>query len=70
MILIFVFRFVGEGYKPAFWEASKAIWNWRSIATEEGFDQIREVAKKCSGSEEEEDFEAEVEGSTSFEPVH
>jgi len=28
------------------------------------------VAKKCSGSEEEEDFEAEVEGSTSFEPVH
>jgi len=40
----FVFGFVGEGYKPAFREASEAIWDWRCIATEEGFDQIREVA--------------------------
>lgn len=66
----FIFGIVGEGYEPTFREASEAIWNRRCIATQEGFDQIREVAEECSGAEEEEDFEAEVEGSTSFEPVH
>jgi len=51
-------------------EESEAIWNGRCIADEEGFDQIRQVAEDCSDSKEEEDFEAEIEGSTSPEPVH
>jgi hypothetical protein len=40
----FVFEIVGEGYKPAIREASKAIWNRRCIAAEERFDAIREMA--------------------------
>jgi len=33
------------GWLEAIWEESEAIWNWRCIADEEGFDQIREVAE-------------------------
>lgn len=35
---------LGEGYEPAVWEASEAVWNWRGITSEEGLDPIREVA--------------------------
>lgn len=68
--MCFCFLISGEGYEPAFWKASEAVRNRRSVAAEERLDSFREMAQDRSDSEEEEDFEAEVEGSSSFEPVY
>ena len=69
--VLFTFHsFSGEGNEPVVREASEAVRDRRGIASEEGPDPIREVAKDRPNPEEEEDPQAEVEGPTNFEPVH
>lgn len=60
----------GESGEPTVRETSQTVWDWRGIASKERSYPFREMAQGCSSSEEEKDPQAEVEGSTSFEPVH
>lgn len=70
VLFAFYLWFLGESCEPAIWEAAEAVRHRRSIAAEERSDEVREMAQNRTNSEEEEDSQAEAQGSTSSEPVH